>query len=69
MALCRLRDSGRQVDLVLEGKKMKWAFKHVQRLTAKRLVIVGKREWDAGCVRIKDLESREESDVSLTDLC
>lgn len=54
--------------MVLEGKKMKWAFKHVQRLSAKRLVIVGKREWEAGCVRVKDLETREESDVSISDL-
>lgn len=66
--MCRLRDNGRQVDVVLEGKKMKWAFKHVQRLSAKRLVIVGKREWEAGCVRVKDLETREESDVNISDL-
>lgn len=54
--------------MILEGKKMKWAFKHVQRLSAKRLVIVGKREWESGCVRVKDLESREEADISVADL-
>lgn len=56
------------MDVVLEGKKMKWAFKHVQRLSASRMVIVGKREWEAGCVRVKDLDTREESDVSISDL-
>jgi histidyl-tRNA synthetase len=29
---------GRSVDLVIESKKMKWAFKHADRLAASRLV-------------------------------
>jgi len=70
VAACRLRASGRRVDVVLEGgKKMKWAFKHAERLAAERLVLVGRREWDAGCVRVKVLGTREEADVPLADLC
>lgn len=65
---CRLRSGGKIVDLVLEAKKMKWAFKHVQRLDAKRLIIVGAREWKSGCVRVKTLESREEEDVKIDKL-
>ena len=66
--LCRLRSAGRQVDVVLAPKKMKWSMKHVQRIGAKRMVIVGTREWENGCVRVKDLDTREEADVKVDDL-
>ncbi|CAM6090537.1 unnamed protein product [Calypogeia fissa] len=65
MVATRLRGSGRTVDLVLENKKMKWAFKHAERLQAKRLVLVGSMEWERGTVRVKDLASREESDLPI----
>ena len=64
----RLRDAGRAVDLVLEQKKMKWVFKHAERLGAARLVIVAGDELERGSVRVKDLASREESDVKIDDL-
>ena len=64
----KLRASGRQVDLVLEDKRMKWAFRHAERTGAQRLVMVMPDEWAAGNVRIKELESGEESDVALSDL-
>ncbi len=51
----KLRASGRSVDLVLEDKRMKWAFRHAERTGAQRL-------------RIKELESGEESDVAVGDL-
>ena len=64
----RLRASGRSVDLVLEDKRMKWAFRHAERTGALRLVMVMPVEWAAGNVRIKNLESGEESDVAVGDL-
>ena len=64
----KLRASGRSVDLVLEDKRMKWAFRHAERTGAQRLVMVMPDEWAAGNVRIKELESGEESDVALSDL-
>ena len=64
----KLRASGRQVDLVLEDKRIKWAFRHAERTGAQRLVMVMPDEWAAGNVRIKELESGEESDVALSDL-
>ena len=64
----KLRASGRQVDLVLEDKRMKWAFRHAERTGAQRLVMVMPDEWAAGNVRIKELESGEESDVAVGDL-
>ena len=63
-----LRDTGRAVDLVLEDKKMKWAFKHAERTGADRLVMVMPEEWKLGKVRIKDLDTGEETDVPLEEL-
>lgn len=64
----KLRASGRSVDLVLEDKRMKWVFRHAERSGAQRLVMVMPEEWAAGNVRIKVLESGEESDVAVDDL-
>ena len=64
----KLRASGRLVDLVLEDKRMKWAFRHAERTGAQRLVMVMPDEWAAGNVRIKELESGEESDVAVGEL-
>lgn len=64
----QLRGSGRCVDLLLENRKLKWVFKHAERVNAKRIVIVGTTEWEKGCVRVKDLATRQESDVPVADL-
>ncbi|KAK9814408.1 hypothetical protein WJX72_005451 [[Myrmecia] bisecta] len=61
----KLRQSGRVVDLVLESKKMKWVFKHVERCHAARLILVAPDEWAKGTVRVKDLAQRSEEDVSV----
>jgi len=64
----KLRSSGRSVDLVLDDKRMKWAFRHAERTGAQRLVMVMPDEWASGKVRIKDLETGEESDVAFDDM-
>ena len=64
----KLRSSGRTVDLVLEDKKMKWVFKHAERCGASRLVMVMPDEWADGKVRIKDLDTGEESKVAMEDV-
>ena len=64
----KLRSAGRTVDLVLEDKKMKWVFKHAERCGATRLVMVMPDEWAEGKVRIKNLDSGEESTVAMDDL-
>ena len=64
----KLRSAGRSVDLVLEDKKMKWVFKHAERCGATRLVMVMPDEWAEGKVRIKDLDTGEESTVAIEDL-
>ena len=64
----KLRSAGRTVDLVLEDKKMKWVFKHAERCGATRLVMVMPDEWAEGKVRIKNLDTGDESTVVMEDL-
>ena len=47
-----LRDSDRLVDLVLENKKMKWAFKHAERVGANRIILVAPEEWSLSLIHI-----------------
>ena len=63
-----LRLSDRTVDLVLEDKKIKWAFKHAERTGAKRLVLLAPDEWSRKMIKVKDLETGEETELSLNDL-
>ena len=63
-----LRLSDRTVDLVLEDKKIKWAFKHAERTGAKRLVLLAPDEWSRKMIKVKDLETGEEKELSLNDL-
>ena len=64
----QLRSKGRRVDLVLEDKRMKWVFKHADRIAADRLVMVMPDEWANGIVKIKELSTGEESEVSFEEL-
>lgn len=63
-----LRQRGRSVDLVLQAKRLKWAFKRAERSNAERVVFIGKQEYDRGVVAIKHLASGEQVDVSLSEL-
>ena len=64
----RLRAAGRSVDLVMERKKMKWAYSHADARGAERMVLVAPSEWDNGEVRIKDLRSGEQANVAVAEL-
>lgn len=59
----KLRASGRAVDLVLESKRLKWAFKQAERIGASRMIMLGATEWQIEAVRVKNLTTREESEV------
>lgn len=48
--------------------RMYRVFKHVERINAGRLILVGNSEWQRGMVRVKNLSSREEYDVKIEDL-
>ncbi|WOK98356.1 histidine--tRNA ligase, chloroplastic/mitochondrial [Canna indica] len=62
-----LRQKGRSVDLV-EEKRLKWVFKHAERINASRLVLVGNSELQRGMVRVKVLSTREEYEVKIGEL-
>lgn len=64
----KLRQAGRCVDLVLESKKLKWAFKAAERAGAGRLIILGSDEWARGCVSVKDLQAFEQKEVPVDQL-
>ncbi len=63
-----IRSSGRSVDLVLEDKRMKWVFKHAERIGAERLVMVMPDEWANRRVKVKTLGSGEENEVPFEEL-
>ena len=42
---------------------------HADRMSAKRVIIIGTTEWERGCVRVKDMKKREEVDVPIAELC
>ena len=64
----KLREGGRTVDIILDNKKLKWAFRHADRIGASRLVMIMPDEWKEGKIRIKNLESGEENDFTINDL-
>ena len=63
-----LRDSDRLVDLVLENKKMKWAFKHAERVGANRIILVAPEEWSRQKIKVKDLQTGEEFETTLEQI-
>ncbi|XP_030537336.1 histidine--tRNA ligase, chloroplastic/mitochondrial [Rhodamnia argentea] len=64
----KLREKGQSVDLVLEGKPLKWVFKRAARINAQRLILVGLDEWQKGMVSVKILSSGEQYEVKLVEL-
>lgn len=64
----QLRGAGRKVDLILEKKKVKAAFKHADRLGARRMIMVAPDEWERGEVTVKDLAAGTQETVKLAEL-
>ena len=64
----KLRKSSEGFTSYLEDKKIKWAFKHAERTGAKRLVLLAPDEWSRKMIKVKDLETGEEKELSLKDL-
>lgn len=63
-----LREKGQSVDLVLENKPLKWVFKRAARINARRLILVGKAEWQKGMVNVKTLSTGEQFEIKLDEL-
>ncbi|KAK9733379.1 hypothetical protein RND81_04G064100 [Saponaria officinalis] len=63
-----LRQKGQSVDLVLENKPLKWVFKRATRINARRLILIGKTEWEKSMVAVKILSTGEQYEISLQEL-
>ena len=61
----KLRLAGQSVDLVLEDKKPKWAFKHADRIGAKFCAIVAPDEFERGEVSMKDLTEGNQQAIKI----
>ena len=64
----KLREKGRSVDVVLDDKKLKWAFRHADRIGASRLVMIMPEEWKDGKIKIRDLETGQDDEILVSSL-
>ena len=55
----KLRAAGRQVDIVLDARRVKNAFSYADRIGALRVIFVAPDEWEKGDVKVKDLRKKE----------
>jgi histidyl-tRNA synthetase len=63
-----LRRAGLSADGDLRGGSMKSQLRRAERLGARTVAIVGPAEEARGCVQLKDMRVREQSDVRHEDL-
>ncbi len=63
-----LRDAGLSADVDIMGRKMAKAMKYAASARAKYAIIVGAKEIESGSVTVKNMESGEQTLVTLTDL-
>lgn len=63
-----LRRAGKSVDVILEGRKPKWVFKHADRLGASYCIVVGDDEVAKGEISVKDLVLGEQITVKLENM-
>jgi histidyl-tRNA synthetase len=65
----QLRSAGLKVDIVLEhDKKLKWVFKHADRIQARFVIVVAPDELANGEVSIKDLSTGEQKAIKIETL-
>ena len=62
----RLRKSGECVDLALRSQKPKKFFSHAAESGAAQAVFLGPDDVEKGVARMKDLSTREEKEISLS---
>jgi histidyl-tRNA synthetase len=64
----RLRAAGLRCDWDLRGRSMKGMMRHAASLGARRAVILGPREREAGVATVRDMDSGEQREVPLDGL-
>ena len=60
-----LRDQGVRADCDLAGRSLKAQFKFADKIGAKHVVIVGGDEYERGVVKLRNMESKEETELPL----
>ncbi|MDY0396837.1 histidine--tRNA ligase [Virgibacillus halophilus] len=63
-----LRDKGIRADRDYQGRKMKAQFKTADRLHVKYVLVLGEEEIEKQVISVKNMETQEQTEVSLTDL-
>lgn len=64
----RLRKGGKKVDYSPKAGNLSKMLKKASETGVKSVILVGGEEWTRGQVKIRDMQSREEREVSITDL-
>eukprot|EP00968_Pinguiococcus_pyrenoidosus_P008852 scaffold655_cov225-Pinguiococcus_pyrenoidosus.AAC.25 len=59
---------GFTVDVALEPKKPKKAFRDADRLGARLVIMIAPEEWASGLVRVKNMETGDQEDVPIGEL-
>ncbi len=62
-----LRANGVKADSDLCGRSLKAQFKYADKLGARLIVMIGGDEFERGTVRLRDLQTREEKEIPLSD--
>ncbi|KDD74905.1 histidyl-tRNA synthetase [Helicosporidium sp. ATCC 50920] len=57
-----------RVDLALQPRRPRWLLKHAEKQGARVLVVVGGEEWSRGALRVRDLTTGHEREVSVDQL-
>ena len=60
-----LRNQGVRADCDLAGRSLKAQFKFADKIGAKHVVIVGGEEYERGVVKLRNMESKEETELPL----
>ena len=64
----KLRNNGMKVEVYLENKKIKNKFKYADKLSIPKVVVIGEDEISKNVVKIKDMLSGEEEEISLEEI-
>lgn len=64
----RLRAAGIRVETDLRGRRLKAMMKHAATLGARRTVIIGPREHEAGVATVRDMTTGDQREVPIDDL-
>jgi histidyl-tRNA synthetase len=66
--VAKLRAAGRSVDYPPAAGNLGKLMKKADALGARRAILVGGAEWEAGCYKVRDMQAGEERDVPFDEL-